>query len=125
MQGQPDSTSNQSLSDRITAAPPQEVVAMLLGGAQGFIDQTVVAIQQRDLPAKTRLVNRVSAIIEQLVIMLNFEGGGEVVDNLSRIYEWWLTELFEASSQNATDRLRHIAVQMGNMQETWQSQVLA
>lgn len=114
-----DSIATQDLSERITAAAPQELVAMLLDGASGFTDQAVAAIQQRDQPAKFRLVNRVSAIIEQLVTMLNYEEGGAVVDNLSRIYEWWLRELLDASAQDSAPRLQRISLQMGSLKESW------
>ena len=120
MQTQLDSPTGPTLIEKITDAPPQELVAMLLEGARGFMTKAVVAIQQRDLPAKASLVNRVCAIIEQLVVMLNFEEGGEVVANLSRIYEWWLKELLDASGQDAVDRLQRISTQMGAMQESWQ-----
>ena len=92
---------------------------MLLEGARGFTDQVVVAIQRRDAQEKGRLVNKVSAIIEHLATMLNYEEGGPIVDNLSRIYEWWLQELLDASAQNAAGRLQAIASQMENLQGSW------
>ena len=88
MQTELENPTARTLTERIADAPPQELVALLLEGARGFTAKAMVAIQQRDLPAKARLVGRVSAIIEQLLVMLNFEEGGEVVSNLSRIYEW-------------------------------------
>jgi len=109
----------QELSQRISTAGPGELVAMLLEGASGFTDRVVVAIQQRDAPAKVRMVNKVSAIIEHLATMLNYEDGGAVVDNLSRIYEWWLRELLDASATDASDRLQAIAAQMGVLKESW------
>ena len=107
-------------NDSITEHTPEQLVAMLLAGASGFTDQVVVAIQQRDHPAKFRLINKVLAIIEQLVTMLNFEDGGDVVDNLARIYEWWLTELLDASAVDAADRLQRISIQMGALRGSWQ-----
>ena len=114
------SSSDQSLSDRITAAPAQELVAMLLEGARGFTTQAVSAIQRQDQEGKAHLVNRVGAIIEQLVVMLNFEEGGEVVGNLARVYEWWLQELLAASEANDAERLLHVARQMEGLGESWQ-----
>jgi flagellar protein FliS len=108
-----------NLSQRVSEAAPQELVAMLLEGAAGFTDRVVDAIQQRDAGEKSRLVGRVSAIIEQLVTMLNYEEGGALVDNLARIYEWWLHELFEASAEGSTIRLQRISSQMGSLKESW------
>jgi flagellar protein FliS len=97
------------LSQKINAANPEQLVAMLLEGARRFTDQAVAAIQRRDVSSKARLVNRVSAIIEELMVRLNHEEGGELVENLTRIYEWWLHELFDGSQFNQPERLQKVA----------------
>ena len=109
----------QYLAQRINGASSEQLVAMLLEGAQRFLNQAIVALRSRDIPAKARLVNRVSAIIEELTVRLNHEEGGEVVENLTRIYEWWLKELFEASQKNQPERLEFIGHQMADMKATW------
>jgi flagellar protein FliS len=119
MQVELESSASVGLEARIDAAAPQEVVAMLLEGASGFTDRVVLAIAQRDQPGKARMVNKVSAIIEHLVTMLNYEEGGALVDNLSRIYEFWLRELLDASAQDSAARLQRIAIQMGTLKESW------
>ena len=109
----------QYLVQRINGASPEQLVAMLLEGAQKFCLQAISAINKRDVPNKARLINRVSAIIEELTVGLNHEDGGQLVGNLTRIYEWWLSELFDASQKNQPDRLVFIAQQMGEMRATW------
>ena len=109
----------QYLTQRINGATPEQLVAMLLEGAQRFLSQAIQALRNRDIQTKARLVNRVSAIIEELAVRLNHEEGGEVVDNLTRIYEWWLKELFEASQKNQPERLEYIGRQMAEMKGTW------
>jgi flagellar protein FliS len=109
----------QYLTQRINGATPEQLIAMLLEGAQRFLGQAVVALRSRDIAGKAKLVNRVSAIIEELAVRLNHEEGGEVVENLTRIYEWWLKELFEASQKNQPERLEFIGHQMAEMKATW------
>ena len=111
---------DQYLAQKINGANPEQIVAMLLEGARRFTDQAVAAIQRRDVPSKAKSVNRVSAIIEELMVQLNHENGGEVVENLTRIYEWWLHELFEASRINQAERLRRVAAQMESIQRSWE-----
>jgi flagellar protein FliS len=84
------------------------------------MDQAVAAIQRRDVPSKAKSVNRVSAIIEELMVRLNHEEGGELVLNLTRIYDWWLQELFAASRLNQAERLQQVAVQMESIQRSWE-----
>ena len=122
MKAQLDSASRPSLSDQIHGAANQELVAMLLEGARKFTTQAAMAVLDRDQPGKERLVLRTSAIIEHLGIMLNHEEGGEVVDNLSRLYEWWLKEVLDASICDDADRLKRVASQMASMGEGWEQQ---
>jgi flagellar secretion chaperone FliS len=111
---------DQYLVQRINGASPEQLAAMLLEGAQRFLAQALVAMGKRDIPAKARLVNRVSAIIEELMVQLNHEQGGELVGNLTRLYEWWLSELFQGSQSNQADRLERVFRQMGELRGTWE-----
>lgn len=109
----------QYLTQRINGASPEQLVAILLEGAQKFLLQAIAAIRNRDIPTKAKMVNKVSAILEELTIGLNHEEGGELVMNLARIYEWWLKELFEASQKNEPARLEFICAQISDMRATW------
>ncbi len=111
---------DQYLTQRISGATPEQVVTMLLEGSQRFLRQAITAMGKRDIPSKARLVNRVSAIIEELMIRLNHEAGGELVTNLSRLYEWWLNELFEGSQNNQPERMERILQQMGEVKQSWE-----
>ncbi len=109
------------LIQRIQGASSEQLAAMLLEGAQRFLALAINAIKSRDIPGKARYVNRVSAIIEELTIWLNTDEGGDLVNNLQRLYEWWLNELFEGSQANQSDRLERISRQMGEIREAWEA----
>lgn len=117
--GKPVNPAEQYLAQRINGASPEQLVAILLEGACRFLNQAVTAMRSRDIQTKARMVNKVSAILEELTIGLNHEDGGELVVNLTRIYEWWIRELFEASQKNQPERLEFIGLQMADMRNTW------
>lgn len=110
---------NQYLLQQINGATPERLMFLLLEGAQRFLTQAVAAVRRRDIPTRARMVNRVSSIVEELAIRLNHEEGGELVLNLTRVYDWWLKELFEASQRNQAERLEAIQVQIGEMKTAW------
>ncbi|HLO66820.1 MAG TPA: flagellar export chaperone FliS [Holophaga sp.] len=110
---------NQYLVQQINGASPERLMFMLLEGAQKFLLQAIAAIQRRDIATRARMVNRVSSIVEELAVRLNHEEGGELVDNLTRLYDWWLKELFEASQHNQADRLQVIERQIADMKVAW------
>ncbi len=112
--------SDQYLLQKITGASREQLAALLLEGAQRFVGQAIAAMGKRDIPAKARMVNKASAIVEELAVWLDHEHGGELAGNLARLYDWWLSELFEASQGNEPERLERIQRQMGELRESWE-----
>lgn len=110
----------QELAQRIADASPEQMAAMLLEAAQRFLGQAVQAMARKDYAAKGQALTRVSEIIDELSSRLNREQGGEVADNLSRIYNWWTCELILASLQDQPGPFEQISQWMGEMGETWE-----
>lgn len=108
------------LAQRVQGAGPEEVAAMLLEGGQRFLNLTLQAMEKRNLLNQGKYLGRTSDIILGLKERLNFEDGGEVADNLARVYEWWLHELYEGGLKNQPERLRRISHQMGEFKTTWE-----
>ena len=111
---------DQYLTQRIQGATPEQVAAMLLEGSQRFLTLTLQAMGSRDRPSQARYLARTSDIIFGLKERLNHEEGGEVVDNLVRIYDWWMEELFDGAKNNQPERLQRILNQMGEFKGTWE-----
>lgn len=121
MQKSPGSkATDQYLVQRIQGASPEQLTAMLLEGGQRFLNLTLQAMNDHDLLNQAQYVNRTSDIIFGLKERLNFDDGGEVVENLIRIYDWWMNEVFDGAQKNQPERLRFIFKQMGEMKETWE-----
>ena len=112
---------DQYLVQRIQGASSEQLVAMLLEGGQRFISLVLQAMKDHDLPNQSRYVNRVSDIIVGLRERLNFDDGGELVENLARIYDWWMNELFDGAMKGEPARLQRISGQMGEFKETWEA----
>lgn len=110
---------NAYLLQRINSATPEELAAMLLEGAQRFLRQAAESIRAGDAQAKTRLVNRASLIMDELLTMLN-QDAGELADRLHGIYIWWIKEMFEASRQDQPEPLERVVRQMGTIREGWE-----
>ncbi|WP_306590689.1 flagellar export chaperone FliS [Geothrix sp. 21YS21S-4] len=108
------------LLQRIQGASPEQMTALLLEGGQRFIKQAQEAMRQRNLADQARHTNRIADIILELKERLNHEDGGEVVQNLIRIYEWWTNEVFDGAQRDQPERLQRVSIQMGEMRETWE-----
>lgn len=116
-----DSTfAHEDLARRFAEASPELMVVMLLDAGQRFLAQAVDAMGRKDFVAKGAAVSRVSAIIEELALRLNHKEGGELVENLVLVYQWWSSELLQASGSQQPARLEQIARSMGELKEAWQ-----
>jgi len=111
--------SDSYLLQQISSASPEQLCVILLEGAQRFLQQAVAAVKAHNIEERARLVNRVSAIIEELMLQVNNDGGNELAANLTRIYEWWMNQLFEGSRNNNVQKLEMIYSQMNEMRITW------
>lgn len=121
MQGYPGGkAADHYLVQRIQGASPEQVAALLLEGGQRFLNLMIKAIQNQDLPNQAIYIGRISDILLGLKERLNLEDGGEVVENLIRLYDWWANELYEGSLGGEPERLRIIFNQMGELKETWE-----
>ncbi|MDR2560482.1 MAG: flagellar export chaperone FliS [Holophagales bacterium] len=111
--------SDSYLLQQISSATPEQLCVMLLEGAQRFLQQAVAAIKAHNIEERARMVNRVSAIIEELMLQVDNNSENELAVNLIRIYEWWMNQLFDASKNNRYETLEKIHSQMNEMKITW------
>lgn len=112
--------SDQYLAQRVMGASPEQLMALLLEGAQRFLLQASQALSRRDFAAKGQALNRVTAIVEELAVRLDHEGGGELAGNLVRLYDWWGREIIDAGAKLDGARLERVSRQMGEMKQTWE-----
>jgi len=97
----------------------QEAVVMLYDGAIGFMKQALAELGQNNLAAKVRLVEKVSKIIEYLQSCLDAEKGGEIAENLNRLYEYMMVRLTEANLHNDVAKMEEIIKLLGTVREGW------
>lgn len=111
---------DQYLAQKVASATPEELVAMLLEAGQRFIGHGLAAMEKRDHATKGRHLQRVLQIIEELHVRLDLDGGGELVTNLSRIYNWWTREIMDGGMRMDPARLQRVAAHMGELREAWE-----
>jgi flagellar protein FliS len=87
---------------------------------QRFIGKAIQAMELSNHLEVGRCLSRVTEIINEATLRLNHEEGGELVDNLGKVYDWWIWEVFEASSTKDTARLRSISHHMGEIRQAWE-----
>ncbi len=102
------------------AVIPEHMVILLLEGGQRLLVQIAEAIGGGDSRLRDHILRKVLTILGELHRCLNHEQGGTLVDNLIRLYEWWRSEIFDASNKGDVERLNRVRAQMGDIRQAWE-----
>jgi flagellar protein FliS len=110
---------DQYFLQRVLTATPGQLAMILLEGGQRYLRQGIQAMNRKDYREQARCFSRTAEFVVELHQQLNVEEGGPVVENLMKIYDWWLRECMDASAARDARRLEYVAVQMDEMRATW------
>ncbi len=101
-----------SIADKI------KTVSLLYDGALNFMQVTKKKIEHGDSYGKEQYVKKTIAIVEELSRSLNPEGG-EIAQNLQKLYEYVLISLQRTDKQNDLKALDDAGKVLGILRDTW------
>ncbi len=84
------SIDSSSSVDEIT---PYQIITMLLDGALERVDQAISRLSEGDVDEAAVLVQKTIGIVGALRESLNIDNGGEIADNLDKLYEYIVARL--------------------------------
>ncbi len=106
-------------STEINTSGPLDLVIMLYEGAIYHTRRARVAIQEGDIQKKVHAINRVIAIVEELLRSLNMQEGGQVAENLQELYLFIMKELTEANITSSQEKLDVVESILKTLLEGW------
>lgn len=104
---------------QVNEADPHRLIQMLMQGGLDRIAQARGAMERNAYAEKGALVGKAINIIGGLREVLDKETGGEVAENLDRLYEFMTMRLFEASRHNDVAKLDEVAKLLGEIKAGW------
>jgi len=102
-----------------TSTHPLDLVIMLYDGSIGFLGRARDSIQRRDVAEKAKYISKANAIIEELLIALDIEKGGEVAANLQSLYLYMMKQISLANADNNPDRLAEVEGLLRTLRDAW------
>lgn len=108
------------LAQRVLAAGPEQQAALIMEAGQLHLGRAIQALSMNDAPGATRSFIRVSEVIMEATLRLNREDGGELVQNLDKLYGWWSKEIMAASHTKDLNRLEAVLSAMGEIRQAWE-----
>lgn len=85
------------LQTQVTTTGPGDVVVLLYGGAIKFLQQAKQKMAERDMEQKGLLISKALDILGELDGSLNTQKGGELGENLHKLYFYCNTRLLLAN----------------------------
>ena len=89
----------------VLTAPPGRLVVMLYEGAGRFLRRASLAMQNGDVARTNTALQRGEAIINELLVTLNHEQGGEIAASLRDLYLFCTRYLNEARVEKDHEKI--------------------
>jgi flagellar protein FliS len=104
---------------QVTEADPHRLIQMLMQGGLDRIAQARGAMLRQAHAEKGVLIGKAINIVGGLRDVLDKEVGGELAENLERLYEYMTMRLFEASRHNDVSKLDEVASLLSEVKNGW------
>ncbi|MEO1037591.1 MAG: flagellar export chaperone FliS [Pseudomonadota bacterium] len=108
-----------ALEERIGSASPQELIRMLMQKLLANLVQARAEMNGGSVGRKGELIGKSVSIVDCLRASLDFENGGEVVENLERLYDFMQRELTAANLSNQSQGLNAVIVVVEELKSAW------
>lgn len=104
-------------------ATPAQLVLMLYDGALGFLEKALVGFDHKDPVAFNQTINnnllRAQAIIREMNVSLNMQGGGDVAENFRRLYNYLYRRLREANRYKKREPIEETIQRLRILRNSW------
>ncbi len=115
----PNNALNAYKDNSVTTQTPGQIVVLLYEGAIRFLRQAITAIEEQKHVEKGRLINRAVDIICELNSALDLEAGGEVAQNLRRLYVFMHEYLIKANFEKDAGKVQEVIDMLEELHGSW------
>lgn len=111
--------SNQYRNNQILTASQEQILLLLYDGAIRFCRQAIAASDAGDSEQKIGRIAKTYAIIDEFSKSLNHEVGGQIAEDLERLYDFMLRELIDARKDTSGTKLKVVESLLLDLRDTW------
>ena len=96
------------IATQVGTTSQADLLILLYDGAMKYLSQAKERIEARDFKGKGQLLAKASDVINELQSSLNKEKGGEIAENLSRLYFYCNSRLLMANLKMDTEAIDQV-----------------
>lgn len=108
-----------SVSSQVFEASPHRLIQMLMEGGLERLAQAQGAMARGQASTKGELISKAIGIVGGLREGLDMGKGGEVAQNLDRVYEYMITRMLEANKSNDPTPLVEVSGLLREVKSGW------
>jgi len=97
------------------------LIVMLYDGAIKFMKLAIKELEAGDYAAKGQYINRAQDIISELNAVLDMDGGGEIAQNLRKLYLFMNGRLRQANASRDPEMIREVITLMEELGQSWKA----
>jgi flagellar protein FliS len=98
---------------------PLRLVIALYEGALEATRCAAGCLEAGDIWGRSKAINKTVAILSELLASLDLAKGGDIAQNLKRLYGYMQTRLLEAHARQAAAPLKEVEKLLGTLLEGW------
>jgi flagellar protein FliS len=103
----------------VLCATPAQRVVMLYDSARRFLRQAAEAMRAREVERAHNKLRRAELIIAHLDMVLDYEQGAALAEQLHALYNFCLTHLNRARMSLEVDKIDEVSEILGELRESW------
>lgn len=103
----------------VMTAPPGRLIVMLYDGAGRFLRRASLAMQNSEIARTNESLQRAEAILDELIVTLNHEEGGEIAASLRDLYLFCRRHLSEARVEKDHEKIDAVAGLLAELRDAW------
>lgn len=108
---------------QVTSVDNGRLIILLYEGALSFLQKAKGCLREKDYPGLALNINRAMDIIDELDASLNTSEGGEIAQNLRRLYRFMSLHLIKARADENPAQIDDVMRMLASLNEAWKEAV--
>ncbi len=105
--------------NKIEGSSQGEMIILLYEGSIRFMNEALAYIEAKNVQEAHNKIIKTQRIINELMVTLDFEAGGEIATNLYNLYDFVMNELIKANLKKEPEGLNNAIEIMQELLEAW------
>jgi len=105
----------------VTTQSKGRLIVLLYEGAIKFLKLAIKELEVNNFEAKGRYINKAQDIINELNAVLDMNAGGEIAQNLRKLYCFMSKRLSEANIKRDPKMIREVIGLMEELNQSWKA----